>query len=225
MWLWVMVNPSVAFFKIMTSRSKETLHALVDKWAGLLVSDGYAVYLDWLNEQQAWLGHLIRRAKGVSQRGDRDLVWFGERVLSELQRLIAWAHTLPTKGEASMWYARLTHLLAQYRDRKGDAGKFARHLEKLMDHLWLFLIEDRVEPTNNRAERALGFAVIWRRMMQGTSGEKGDRWVERILSIKQTCRLRGISTFAVLVDAIACHFYGQQPDRSWIDQSGQHQAV
>lgn len=224
MWLWVMVNPSVAFFKIMTSRSKEAFHALVEQWAGLLVSDGYTVYQDWINAQQACLAHLIRRAKGLGQRDDRDLAWFGRRILSELQRLIAWAVSPPTKGEASMWYARMTHLIADYRVRKDDAGKFARHLEKLMGHLWLFLLETDVEPTNNRAERALRYAVIWRKMMQGTSSEKGDRWVERILSVKQTCRLRGISTFDVLVDAVACYFKGQKPDVSWIDEFAQHQS-
>ena len=36
-----------------------------------------------------------------------------------------------------------------------------------------------MEPTNNRAERALRFAVLWRKIMQGTYNEKGDRWVER----------------------------------------------
>jgi hypothetical protein len=30
--------------------------------------------------------------------------------------------------------------------------------------------------------RALRFTVLWRKMMQGTYHEKGDRWVERILS-------------------------------------------
>jgi transposase len=225
MWLWVMVNPSVAFFKVQTSRSKEAFKALVDNWAGILVSDGYGAYRNWVNAQQACLAHLIRRATGLSQRHDPELAWFGRRTLAELQRLISWAHAPPTKGEASMWYARMVHLIARYRGRKDDGGRFARHLQKLMGDLWLFLLEDGVEPTNNRAERALRFAVIWRRLMQGTSSEKGDRWVERILSVKETCRLKGMSTFDVLVDAVTCYFKGQAPDVSWVNQSAQQQAL
>ena len=53
-------------------------------------------------------------------------------------------------------------------------------------------------------------------MMQGTYNAKGDRWVERILSLRETCRLRGKPTFPVLVDAVTCYFNGQQPDVSWI---------
>ena len=73
-----------------------------------------------------------------------------------------------------------------------------------------------VEPTNNRAERALRFAVLWRKISQGTYNAKGDRWVERILSLRETCRLRGMPTFPVLVDAVTCSFNGQHPDVSWI---------
>ena len=62
-----------------------------------------------------------------------------------------------------------------------------------MDHPWLFLLEEGDDPPNNRAERALRFAVLWRRMMQGSFNEKGDRWVERILSLRETCRLRGLA--------------------------------
>jgi hypothetical protein len=56
------------------------------------------------------------------------------------------------------------------------------------------------------SERALRFAVLWRRMMQGTYHATGDRWVERMLSRRETCRLRGKPTFPVLVDAVTCYF-------------------
>jgi transposase len=64
--------------------------------------------------------------------------------------------------------------------------------------------------------RALRFAVLWRKIMQGTYNEKGDHWVERILSLRETCRLRGRPTFPVLVHAVTCYFNGQPPDVSWI---------
>ena len=115
-----------------------------------------------------------------------------------------------------MWYARMVHLLRQYRPRRDGAGTLARILERELGALWTFVVEERVEPTNNRAERALRFAVLWRKIMQGAYNAKGDRWVERILSLRETCRLRGIRTFPVLVDAVACSFNGQHPDVSWI---------
>jgi transposase len=40
-WLWVMVSDTAAFYLIHPHRSKEAFAALIDDWAGILVSDGY----------------------------------------------------------------------------------------------------------------------------------------------------------------------------------------
>jgi transposase len=215
-WLWVMVNPTVALFKVQANRNKAAFEAVVERWAGILVSDGYGVYQHWLHGRQTCLAHLIRRARGLAERRDPELAWFGGRVMTELQRLVRWATAPPTSGEVQTWYARVVHLLAQYGQRRDEAGTLARTLDREMGSLWTFVVEDGVEPTNNRAERALRFAVLWRKIMQGTYNEKGDRWVERILSVRETCRLRGRPTFPILVHAVTCYFNGQHPDVSWI---------
>jgi transposase len=215
-WLWVMVNTTVALFTVQASRSQAAFEALVASWAGILVSDGYTVYQQWVHGRQTCLAHLIRRARGLAERKEPELARFGRRVLAELQRLVHWAQAPPTAGAVQAWYARLVHLLNQYRPRKDEAGTLARTLARELGALWTFVVEAGVEPTNNRAERALRFAVLWRKLMLGTYNEKGDRWVERILSVRETCRLRGRPTFPVLVEAVTCAFNGQHPDVSWI---------
>jgi transposase len=215
-WLWVMANPTVALFTVQASRNKMAFAALIERWAGLLVSDGYGVYRHWVHGRQTCLAHLIRRARGLAERRDAELAWLGRRVMTELQRLVHWATAAPTSGEVQTWYARMVHLLAQHGQRRDEAGTLARTLEREMGSLWTFIVEEGVDPTNNRAERALRFAVLWRKLMQGTYNEKGDCWVERILSLRETCRLRGVPTFPVLVDAVTCSFNGQPPDVSWI---------
>jgi transposase len=210
------VNMTVALFTVQASRSQAAFEALVERWAGILVSDGYVVYRRWMHQRQTCVAHLIRRARGLSERQEPEMAWFGRRVLAELQRLVRWATAPPTSGEVQTWYARMVHLLGQYHLRRDEAGTFARTLEREMAHLWTFVVEESVEPTNNRAERALRFAVLWRKLMQGTYNEKGDRWVERILSLRETCRLQGRPTFPVLVDAVTCSFNRQPPDLSWI---------
>jgi len=107
-------------------------------------------------------------------------------------------------------------LIDQYHDRPDEARRFTRRLLREMDSLWVFLAQQGVEPTNNRAERALRFGVLWRKRSQGTASEKGNRWVERILSLKDTCRLQTQSTYAVLVDAVTNLFMGQPPDLAWL---------
>jgi transposase len=215
-WLWVMASPEVAFYRIDPSRSKEAFFALIDDWEGILVSDGYGVYQIWVAKRQTCLAHLIRRARGLAQRTHPEVAACGKRALAELQRLCHMAHCPPTGGQWRAWYARFCSLIDRYHDRQDEAGQLIRHLLREMDSLWVFLLDHGVETTNNRAERALRFAVIWRKRSQGTNSDKGSRWVERILSLKETCRLKARSTYTVLVDAVRCYFHGQFPDTTWL---------
>jgi transposase len=217
-WLWVMVSDAAAFYMIHPHRSKEAFAALIDDWAGILVSDGYGVYRHWVQARQTCLAHLIRSARGLAARENPDLAACGTWALAELQRLCHMATAPPTGGEWRAWYARLCKFIDQYHDHTDDAGRFARRLLREMDSLWVFLAQHGVEPTNNRAERALRFGVLWRKRSLGTASTKGNHWVERILSLRETCRLQARSTYTVLVDAVASLFQGQQPDLSWIGQ-------
>ncbi len=215
-WLWVMTSERVAFSMIHPRRSKEAFAALIDDWEGILVSDGYGVYRHWVEARQTCLAHLIRTARSLAERQQAELAACGTWALAELQRLCPMATAPPTGGEWQAWYARLCKLIDQYHDRTDEAGRFARRLLREMDSLWVFLAQHGVEPTNNRAERALRFGVLWRKRSLGTASDKGNRWVERILSLKETCRLRSVATYHVLVDAITSFFTGQQPGLAWL---------
>jgi transposase len=215
-WLWVMASEQVAFYMIHPRRSKEAFFDLIEDWAGLLVSDGYGVYQKWVNARQTCLAHLIRTARGLAARPHPDLAACGTWALVELQRLCRMAKAPPAGGDWRAWYARLCKLINHYHERSDDAGRFVRRLLREMDSLWVFLRHQGVEPTHNQGERALRFGVLWRKRSLGTASEKGNRWVERILSLKETCRLRSMSTYEVLVDAVSSFFRGQQPDLAWL---------
>jgi hypothetical protein len=56
------------------------------------------------------------------------------------------------------------------------------------------------------------------RRLRGTNpdAERLRRGVERVLSFRQTCRIRGCPTFPLLVEAVRCRFKGTTPDLRWI---------
>jgi transposase len=216
-WLWVMANTAVSYFMIHSHRSKEAFLALIGNWKGILVSDDYGLYRSWVEKRQTCLAHLIRRAKALSERKDDSLRDFGKSVLKELQLLCHFAKAPPTEKQWTDFYSRFILLLFLFENADDEAGTMARRLLGEMDNLWLFLEEDGVEPTNNFGERALRFAVLWRKRSNGTQSNKGDRWVERILSLKQTCRTRSLPVFPLLVHAIECYFKDQSPDLAWLE--------
>ena len=215
-WLWVMASERVAFYMIHPRRSKEAFAAPIDDWEGILVSDGYGVYQRWVAARQTCVAHLIRTARSLAERPHPDLAACGAWALAELQRLCHMATAPPTGGEWRAWYARVCKLIDQYHERQDDAGRLVRRLLREMDSLWVFMSHYGVEPTNNRAERALRFGVQWRKRSLGTASAKGNRWVERILSLKETCRLRAVSTYHVLVEAVTHFFTGQQTELAWL---------
>jgi transposase len=215
-WLWTLSTPTVSLYLIHPHRSQEAFAALIEDWQGILVSDGYGVYQGWVQHRQTCLAHLIRTARGLSEKRDPHLAACGTWALKELQALCHMAKAPPTGGEWRAWYARFCHLIDRYHARADDAGRLARRLQREMASLWVFLREHGVEPTNNRAERALRFAVMWRKCSSGTESDKGNRWVERTLSLRQTCRQLGQAIFGVLVDAVTSFFQGRQPDLAWL---------
>jgi transposase len=217
-WLWVMATSAVAYFQIHPTRSKAAFVQLIGDWMGILVSDGYLVYQHWQGLRQSCLAHLIRTAKGLTERMEAGIARFGARVHAELQRLCHMGTERPTVGQWRAWYARFCALVNQHAAREDKAGTFARRLQREGEALWLFLDVQGVEATNNIAERAHRFGVLWRKHSQGTCSEKGNRWVERVLSLRHTCRIRGRPTFPLLVEAVACLFKGERPDLGWITQ-------
>lgn len=215
-WLWVMCNSVAAFFMVHSKRSRRAFQDLIKKWQGFLVSDGYNVYQSWAHGRQTCLAHLIRRAKGLAQRNNPTLSGPGAWILKELQLLCCMAKEPPSVGQWNMFYARMHRLIGLYQDRKDEVGRLVRHLREEMDCLWLFLQEKGVDPTNNLAERTLRFAVLWRKRSFGTRVDKGDHFVERILSLRQTCRLQKKRTFPILVEAMTAFLQGTKPDLKWI---------
>jgi Transposase IS66 family len=56
------------------------------------------------------------------------------------------------------------------------------------ERLWRFVDIEGIEPANNAAEQALRHAVIGRKVSVVTQSAAGSRFVERMLTVIETCR-------------------------------------
>ncbi len=111
-WLWVMANCTVAFFMIHQNRSKEAFLELIQDWKGILISDNYGTYVKWVNLRQTCLAHLIRKAKGLSEKKDQ---YFGQEVVKGLQLLCHWAKAPPDEKQWREFYQRFIDLIFDHR--------------------------------------------------------------------------------------------------------------
>ena len=92
------------------------------------------------------------------------------------------------------------------------AGRAARAMAKrLAKHgasYFTFVTTPGVEPTNDLAEQAIRFVVIDRHITQGTRGETGRTWCERIWTVMATCARQGRSVWDYLTEAVGAYFEG-----------------
>ena len=100
---------------------------------------------------------------------------------------------------------RVEQLLEEGACSEGKLSRKCRRIINHRDHLWTFVQDRSVEPTNNSAERIVRQAVLWRKSSFGTQSERGARYVERILTTCATCRLQGRSIIEYLRDACRWH--------------------
>ena len=64
-----------------------------------------------------------------------------------------------------------------------------------------FLFADDVEPTNNHSEQQIRHCVIDRKITQGTRGEAGRRYHERMWTAIATCKKQNRSFFSFLLES------------------------
>lgn len=88
---------------------------------------------------------------------------------------------------------------------------FCKELYTYRERLWVFVDVEGVEPTNNASEQSLRHAVIWRKLSFGTKSASGSRFVERMLTVIETCRRQDQNVFAWMTETVEAHLTGQPP--------------
>lgn len=89
--------------------------------------------------------------------------------------------------------------------------RFAAGLLGEYQALWTFCdiaSELPIDATNNAAERAVRHAVLMRKIQGGTQSQRGSRWIERIQSVRESCRLQQRPVLAWLTDAATAAHHG-----------------
>jgi transposase len=98
-----MTTATVSRSLIPPQRSKDAFRALMEEWQGILGSDGDGVEQHWIHYRQTCLAHLMRSARGLSQKRDPERAACGPWARKELQALCHMAKALPTGGQWRAW--------------------------------------------------------------------------------------------------------------------------
>lgn len=210
-WLWVGASALLACYRIDARRTQQAAKALLgEDFGSFVITDRYAGYhwLDVLQQQLCW-AHAIRQFTDLSER-DGAPGKLGRKLLAQARDVFATHRAFLQDDHDLAW---LKTMLDPHREsikallKQGARGrhpKTARFCDGLLDEyvaLWTFCEVPGIDLTNNAAERALRHGVILRKIQLGTQSEHGSRWIERICSIRESCRLQGRPVISYLIDA------------------------
>jgi transposase len=219
-WLWAAVAPLFAVFGIFATRSRESLVSLVGDYQGIILNcDRAKMYLDGKRLQWCW-AHLKRDFQRLIESPDGQVRRLGLDLMRQHRELFK--HWRRYKAGKLKWSSfqryvgpireEVRHLLL--RGAFSGNAKLTGFCEEIYDrreHLWTFTREPGIEPTNNTAERALRPAVIYRKLSFGTQSASGSRYLERLLSVSETCRLQNRNAYQYLIEAVKATFAGKAP--------------
>jgi transposase len=219
MYLWAAVTPLVAFYRIAKGRSALTAqHLLGADYSAVATCDRLKSYW-WIKRLQWCWAHLRRDFQAMIDRGNAGKAT-GESLLGESNKLFHLWHQLAQGGLSRTQFQQAIEAVraavrrALRRGQRCGCGKTAGTCKELLGHeqwLWTFVDVEGVEPTNNEAERAERRGVLLRKTSGGTDSEQGSRFVERVLTVVETCRRQGKSALDYLSACIECWRQSRAP--------------
>jgi transposase len=218
-WTWCFRASLYTLFKVEPTRSANVLlEVLGDEFNGVLGCDYFSAYRRYMRECNAvvqfCLAHLIRDVRFLTTLLDARDRGYGERLCAGLRRLFGVFHQREQLSERAfrsrlraarddVWEEALRDV-PPTKHSQNLAKRFAEHGEAYFE----FVTTPNVEPTNNLAEQAIRFVVLDRHVTQGTRGEAGRRWCERIWTAIASCAQQGRSVFDYLEAAVVAWFGG-----------------
>jgi hypothetical protein len=233
-WIWCITATTFSVFHIATTRSREVLEKLVGpEFAGYLNFDYFSANCSfawnyWIKAQYCW-AHLIRDIRFLEKHPDKKTkAWAGQlldrsrrlfsawrrrdemtaegfrrSMLTHRDRFLELVRNPPSTKEAANLAARFA--IVEYTDEQSsETGQY-----DLSQDYFRFMFAEGVQPTNNHSEQQIRHCVIDRRITQGTRGQAGQRYHERMWTAIATCGKQGRSFFQFLNASIDAKLNGK----------------
>ena len=216
-WTWVFHHADDCCFVIRPSRGKDVVAEFLgaarpDFW----VSDRLAAQMGWAGkDNQVCLAHLIREAQYAIDAGDSG---FAPGLCKLLRQACAIGGRRATLADATLRAyayqldAKLDRLL-----RKSPSHAAGTKLQAIIKscrrHLFVFLADRAIPPTNNGSEQALRPCVIFRKVTNCFRSEWAAKLYADIRSVIETARRRGIGPLDAIISTLnGLHLAERPPD-------------
>jgi transposase len=210
-WMWVFVSVRLTVYAILPGRGFAPAATVLEaEFAGFLTRDGWCVYRQFLQAfHQTCLRHLLTRCEEMMEVSRGRAGEFPRRVQVILQAALS-LRDRRDQGQISergLAVAR-GQLEARFdweldRPWRSPANRrLAAHLLRERDAVFTFLYCPGLEATNWRAEQAIRFMVVARKVWGGNRPAAGAATQSILLSVLQTCHQQNRPVLPVLEELL-----------------------
>ena len=205
-WTWAFTTRSETLIAIRKSRGKKVLTEILGEgFRGVIVCDGWRSYPTFTrNIQRDWV-HLLREADWLAEHFQE-----AEPMKRALQKIYGdlKASLLddPPPEERARLEKKAKRRLSYWLDKryKGvEAKRFVQKVRNGFDHWFTFVTTPGVEPTNNRAERALKEHVVQRKIMGTFRNGKGTGIYETVMTLLATWKQQGLNPSKAMAESLS----------------------
>ena len=200
-WIWLFTTPEDTFVVIRKSRGMKVLmEVLTRRFKGIITCDGWKPYAKFTNRIQRCWAHLLRESKDLAVKIAEAIPL--HKALKRLYEKLtdALEGDPPPEIRRRLWYeARAT--LRRWLRKEYEGGKLKKLIGKIsngFEYWFTFVLHPDVEPTNNRAERALREHVVQRKIIGTLRNEKGTYIHETMMTVLSTWKQRGLNSLQML---------------------------
>lgn len=196
-------SAQASMIKLVDSRGMKVLaNSVIGPSDNIIVSDRYAAYnyFDEENRQACW-SHLARDFERIAHSYDPAIKPLGYYLKNVASELFGLKKALMLEQIDILRFTRRARKLRKracyYLKGIGNAteaiqaSRMAKNIIKSENMMWKFLDDPvNIPLTNNHAERQIRHYVVYRKNSYFTQSDRGNRFLERIISLYLTWKQR-----------------------------------
>jgi transposase len=210
-WLHAFATADAVCYAVDPTRSGGPSQALLGlNYSGVLVHDGWSVYEHFKKAtHQQCNAHLINRCNELLETAVRGAVHCPRAIKALLQRGLSLrdryqAGAITHHGSlvmAGRLKSQLLDLVWREKCHQGN-DRLAAFLYDHLDSFFTYLRMPGVDATNWRGEHAIRYAVVNRKVWGGNRTWRGAKVQSTLMSVLQTCIMRGLSPLNHLANTL-----------------------
>jgi transposase len=204
-WLWVFTTQTDTFFAIRKSRGKKVLDEVLGKaFTGYIGCDGWKSYSNFSDRLQRCWAHLLREAEWLAQHCEeaKPLYQALKRLYADLVDSLVGDPPLSQRKKLQLAAKRRLRYWLEKDYASKEARRFIGKVRNGSDHWFTFVVVSGLEPTNNRAERALKEPVVQRKSIGTFRNGKGTRIYETMMTLLATWKQQGLNPYEAMAGSL-----------------------